>query len=370
MRPRAHIFARNDRPRPGGLFDYLVANADDGSISRLSSCRSCCSISGRSGRRDLHSAACRSAIAGGTPPSSRRIPTNLVPLHKLSQWLAYSLIEPLQQAGLAVTDIDGLTGLAEYRNGGLFVDTDVLALRDAKQAVREHDVGSELVVEWRALTVALLDLLAGAVRGRLKLDAAALPLAKLLEAEVGRRAGPSPSRAAPMARPPSRSSATARSSEHGTAIRAGEKATQGVTIVDHPLVQHKLTLIRDKNRSAEAFRELLAETGMLLCYEVTRDLPLTKVEVQTPLTPMMSPRIAGKKLVFAPILRFGIIFAEGMLDFVPAARVAHIGLYREPKTFGAVEYYSRRRRISPNALSSWLHRCSRPAIRRLPQSIG
>ena len=114
---------------------------------------------------------------------------------------------------------------------------------------------------------------------------------------------------------------------------------EGVTVVDHPLVQHKLTLIRDKNRSTKAFRELLAETGMLLCYEVTRDLPLTKVEVQTPLAPMMSPRIAGKKLVFAPILRSGITFAQGMLDLVPAARVAHIGLYREPKTFGAVEYY-------------------------------
>jgi len=114
---------------------------------------------------------------------------------------------------------------------------------------------------------------------------------------------------------------------------------QGVTVVDHPLVQHKLTLIRDKNRSTKAFRELLNETGMLLCYEVTRDLPLTKVEVQTPLAPMMSPRIAGKKLVFAPILRSGITFAQGMLDLVPAARVAYIGLYREPKTFGAVEYY-------------------------------
>src|SRR6202171_5032941 len=114
---------------------------------------------------------------------------------------------------------------------------------------------------------------------------------------------------------------------------------QGVTVVDHPLVQHKLTLIRDKNRSTKAFRELLAETGMLLCYEVTRDLPLTMVEVETPLTTMMSPRIAGKKLVFAPILRAGITFAEGMLDLVPAARVAHIGMYREPDTFAAVEYF-------------------------------
>ena len=105
----------------------------------------------------------------------------LVPLHKLSQWLAYSLIEPLQTAGIAVTDIDGLTGLAEYRNGGLFVDTGVLAFRDPSDAARDHDVASDLVVEWRALTIALLDRLAVRMRQRLKLDATSLPLAKVLE---------------------------------------------------------------------------------------------------------------------------------------------------------------------------------------------
>lgn len=114
---------------------------------------------------------------------------------------------------------------------------------------------------------------------------------------------------------------------------------QGVKVVDHPLVQHKLTLIREKDRSTKSFRELLKEVGMLLCYEVTRDLPLTDVEIETPLTTMTARRIAGKKLVFAPILRPGITFAEGMLDLVPAARVAHIGLYREPETFAAVEYF-------------------------------
>jgi len=114
---------------------------------------------------------------------------------------------------------------------------------------------------------------------------------------------------------------------------------EGVTIVTHPLVQHKLTLIRAKNVSTKSFRELLKEIGMLLCYEVTRDLPLQNVEIETPLARMMSPRIAGKKLVFAPILRSGMTFAEGMLDLVPAARVAHIGLYREPETFVAVEYF-------------------------------
>jgi uracil phosphoribosyltransferase len=114
---------------------------------------------------------------------------------------------------------------------------------------------------------------------------------------------------------------------------------EGVTIVDHPLVQHKLSLIREKERSTKAFREILKEIGMLLCYEVTRDLPLTDVEIETPLARTIAPRIAGKKLVFAPVLRAGLTFVDGMLDLVPTARVAHIGLYREPKTLAAVEYY-------------------------------
>ena len=114
---------------------------------------------------------------------------------------------------------------------------------------------------------------------------------------------------------------------------------EGVTIVDHPLVQHKLTLLREKDASTKSFRELLKEVGMLLCYEVTRDLPLAEVDIETPLAHMKSPQLAGKKLVFAPVLRAGMTFAEGMLDLVPSARVAHIGLYREPKTFVAVEYY-------------------------------
>jgi uracil phosphoribosyltransferase len=114
---------------------------------------------------------------------------------------------------------------------------------------------------------------------------------------------------------------------------------QGVTIVTHPLVQHKLTLIRDKGRSTKSFRELFREIGALLCYEVTRDLPLEDIEIETPLTRMKAPQIAGKKLVFAPILRAGAAFVEGMLDLVPTARVAHIGLYRDPKTLVAVEYF-------------------------------
>jgi uracil phosphoribosyltransferase len=114
---------------------------------------------------------------------------------------------------------------------------------------------------------------------------------------------------------------------------------QGVTVVDHPLVQHKLTLMRDKSRTTKGFRQLLNEIGMLLAYEVTRDLPLEMVDIETPLTGMRAPQIAGKKLVFAPILRAGVGFLDGMLNLVPSARVAHIGLYREPDTLQAVEYY-------------------------------
>jgi uracil phosphoribosyltransferase len=114
---------------------------------------------------------------------------------------------------------------------------------------------------------------------------------------------------------------------------------KGVTVVDHPLVQHKLTLMRDKNRSTKGFRQLLNEIGTLLCYEVTRDLPLETVEIETPLGGMIAPQIAGKKLVFAPILRAGVGFLDGMLSLVPSARVAHVGLYRDPDTLQAVEYY-------------------------------
>ena len=112
-----------------------------------------------------------------------------------------------------------------------------------------------------------------------------------------------------------------------------------VTVVNHPLVQHKLTLMRDKTTSTKGFRQLLTEISTLLCYEVTRDLPLDPVDIETPLTPMRSHMLSGKKLVFAPILRAGMGFLDGMLDLVPSARVAHIGLYRDPESLVAVEYY-------------------------------
>jgi uracil phosphoribosyltransferase len=112
-----------------------------------------------------------------------------------------------------------------------------------------------------------------------------------------------------------------------------------LNIVSHPLVQHKLTLMRERDRSIKGFRELTNEIGILLCYEVTRDLPLEMVDIETPLTPMKAPMIAGKKLTLAPILRAGVGFLDGMLALLPSARVAHIGLYRDPQTLQAVEYY-------------------------------
>jgi uracil phosphoribosyltransferase len=114
---------------------------------------------------------------------------------------------------------------------------------------------------------------------------------------------------------------------------------ENVTTVAHPLVQHKLTLMRDKTTSTKSFRQLLREIATLLCYEVTRDLSLDTIQIETPLMPMQAQVLAGKKLVFVPILRAGMGFIEGMLDLVPSARIAHIGLYRDPDSFTAVEYY-------------------------------
>ncbi len=112
-----------------------------------------------------------------------------------------------------------------------------------------------------------------------------------------------------------------------------------VTVIDHPLVQHKLTIMRDKQTSTASFRRLLREISLLLCYEVTRNLELTTLEIETPLEAMQAPVLAGKKLVFASILRAGNGLLEGMLDLVPSARVAHVGLYRDHKTLEAIEYY-------------------------------
>ena len=112
-----------------------------------------------------------------------------------------------------------------------------------------------------------------------------------------------------------------------------------VHVIDHPLVQHKLTLMRRKDASTSTFRRLLHELATLMTYEVTRDMPLHEVDIDTPLEPMKGRAIDGKKLVFVSILRAGTGILDGMLDVVPGARVGHIGLYRDPQTLKAVEYY-------------------------------
>ncbi|BCJ92225.1 uracil phosphoribosyltransferase [Terrihabitans soli] len=114
---------------------------------------------------------------------------------------------------------------------------------------------------------------------------------------------------------------------------------KGVIVVDHPLVQHKLTLMRDKDAPTTDFRRLVSEVALLLAYEVTRDLPLETRRIETPLEVMDAPVLAGKKLCFVSILRAGSGILDGMLDLVPSARVGHIGLYRDPKTLKPVEYY-------------------------------
>ena len=176
------IFAINDTPRPGGLFDHLAGLAVHQTIAAPTILAELLRRLGPIWPSRL--------MLGGVPLGdcwkhpllvTDDATSGYVPLHKLSQWLSYSLIEPLRRAGIAVTDIDGLTGLAEYRNGGLFVDTGVLELRDPADAAREHDVASALVVEWRALTVALLDRVATRLRERLALNAETFPLAKVLE---------------------------------------------------------------------------------------------------------------------------------------------------------------------------------------------
>lgn len=168
--------------RPGQLFDAMAARATDGRLPAPVILEVLLDALGPiwPGRMTL----------GGLPlgdcwrhPALKRADATdgLVPIHKLSQWLAYSLIEPLQDAGVTVVDIDGLTGLAEYRNGGLFVDLGVLVLKDPADADRAHPVEGPLVVGWRAMTVALLDRLAPMVRERLGVSAEAFPLARMLQ---------------------------------------------------------------------------------------------------------------------------------------------------------------------------------------------
>lgn len=176
------VFGRNDTPRPGGLFDHLASLAENGKIAAPAILAEVLRHLGPiwPSRLTLGGVALGDCWRHASMTTGDET-SGLVPLHKLSQWLSYSLIEPLQWAGIEVVDIDGLTGLAEYRNGGLFIDTGVLMLRDPNAAQREHPVDSEMVVEWRALTVALLDRLADVIRARLNMDRQSLPLARILQ---------------------------------------------------------------------------------------------------------------------------------------------------------------------------------------------
>jgi hypothetical protein len=176
------IFATADEPRPGGLFDHLAALAGHRRIEAATILRELLMHLGPIWPSRITLGGVALGDCWRHPAIRRDDPTDqLVPFHKLSQWLAYSLIEPLEEAGITVTNVDGLTGLAEYRNGGLFIDTGTLAFGDPADATRRHDVSSPLVVEWRALTVALLDRLAVLVRERLGRDAASLPLGRILQ---------------------------------------------------------------------------------------------------------------------------------------------------------------------------------------------
>ena len=112
-----------------------------------------------------------------------------------------------------------------------------------------------------------------------------------------------------------------------------------IVVMDHPLIQHKIGIIRREETSSKEFREMISEIAMLMCYEATRDLKLVDVDIKTPITDMTAKELAGKKLAVVPILRAGLGMVEGMLAMIPAAKVGHIGLYRDPETLEPVEYY-------------------------------
>ena len=181
----AQVLARPDLfpgTRPGGLYDTLAARGRNGTLPAPLILEALLEALGPIWADRLRIDGIDLGDCWRHPALRRDDETDgLVPLHKLSQWLSYSLIEPLEESGIAVTDVDGLTGLAEYRNGGLFVDTGVLVLADPADAAREHRVSDPLIVAWRAMTVALLDRMAPLVRARLGVEEAAFPLARMLE---------------------------------------------------------------------------------------------------------------------------------------------------------------------------------------------
>jgi len=181
----AQVLARPDLfpgGRPGGLYDTLAARAAGDALPASAILETLLEALGPIWADRLRFDGVDLGDCWRHPALKRDDATDgLVPLHKLSQWLSYSLIEPLEESGVTVSDVDGLTGLAEYRNGGLFVDLGVLALADPADATRAHHVSDPLIVAWRAMTVALLDLMAPEVRARLGVDEANFPLARMLE---------------------------------------------------------------------------------------------------------------------------------------------------------------------------------------------
>ncbi len=188
---RPDVFAMADGPRPGGLFDHLTAHSSDGAVAAPAILAALLVHLGpiwpgriRLGGLSLGDCWRHPLIRTGDASEG------LIPFHKLSQWMAYSLIEPLQWTGHKVSEVDGLTGLPEYRNGGLFLDGGVISLKEPDAALIAHEPGSALVVEWRALTVALLDAVAPLIRQKLGMTDETLPLAKVLEGgtwSAGRR---------------------------------------------------------------------------------------------------------------------------------------------------------------------------------------
>lgn len=112
-----------------------------------------------------------------------------------------------------------------------------------------------------------------------------------------------------------------------------------VCVFDHPLIQHKLSILRDKNTSVKEFRELISEIAMLMCFEATRDMPVEEVEIETPVAPATVKRLAGKKVAIVPILRAGLGMVDGMVSMIPSAKVGHVGLFRDPETLEPVKYY-------------------------------
>ena len=179
---RPDLFALVDTPRPGGLYDAMKARAVDGRLPAPVILEVLLEALGPVWQDRLTLGGVDLGDTWRHPAMKRDDATDgLVPIHKLSQWLSYSLVEPLQAAGLEVVDLDGLTGLAEYRNGGLFMDMEVLALKDPAYAAREWPVSDPLVVGWRSMTVALLDRIAPLVRAELGVTAEQMPLASVLE---------------------------------------------------------------------------------------------------------------------------------------------------------------------------------------------